>query len=62
MRDSRFVSIEKARRELGYAPRPARAVLAGAVHWFASEGYCKRAVAERILQRPELEAALQKSD
>jgi dihydroflavonol-4-reductase len=57
-RDSRYVSIDKARRELGYAPRPARAVLADAVRFFASEGYCKPAVAERILHRPELEAAL----
>jgi len=57
-RDSRYVSIEKARRELGYAPRPARAVLADAVRFFASEGYSKPAVAERILRRPELEAAL----
>jgi len=57
-RDSRYVSIDKARRELGYAPRPARAVLADAVRFFASEGYCKPAVADRILHRPELEAAL----
>jgi dihydroflavonol-4-reductase len=57
-RDSRYVSIDKARRELGYAPRPARAVLADAVRFFASEGYCKPAVADRILRRPELEAAL----
>ncbi len=57
-RDSRYVSIEKARRELGYAPRPARAVLADAVRFFASEGYCKPDVANRILRRPELEAAL----
>lgn len=58
VRDSRFVRIDKAKRELGYAPRPARAVLAAAVHWFASEGYCRRDVAERILARPQLEAAL----
>lgn len=58
VRDSRFVSIEKAKRELGYSPRPARAVLAAAVHWFASEGFCKPDVAERILARPQLEAAL----
>ena len=57
-RDSRYVSIEKARRDLGYAPRPARAVLADAVRFFASEGYCKPDVAARILRRPELEAAL----
>ena len=57
-RDSRYVSIDKARRELGYAPRPARAVLADAVRFFASEGYCKPAVADRILRRPEVDAAL----
>jgi dihydroflavonol-4-reductase len=57
-RDSRYASIAKARRELGYAPRPARAVLADAVRFFASEGYCKPDVADRILNRPELEAAL----
>jgi hypothetical protein len=58
VRDSRFASIDKARRELGYAPRPARAVLAAAVRWFASEGACKPDVAERILRRPQLEEAL----
>ena len=57
-RDSRYVSIEKACRELGYAPRPARAVLADAVRFFTSEGYCKPVAAERILQRPQLDAAL----
>jgi dihydroflavonol-4-reductase len=57
-RDSRFARIDKARRELGYAPRPARAVLASAVRWFASEGYCAPDVAERVLGRPELAAAL----
>ena len=57
-RDSRYASIEKARKELGYAPRPARAVLADAVRFFASEGYCGADVADRILRRPELEAAL----
>lgn len=62
VRDSRFVSIEKARRELGYAPRPARQVLAAAVHWFASEGYCKPEIAKRILQRPQLDEALRPGD
>ena len=60
-RDSRYASIEKARKELGYAPRPARAVLADAVRFFASEGYCKPDVADRILRRPELDAALRES-
>lgn len=62
VRDSRFVSIEKAKRELGYAPRPAREVLAAAVHWFASEGYCKAEAAGRILARPQLAAALRAPD
>jgi dihydroflavonol-4-reductase len=57
-RDGRFVSSEKAKRELGYAPRGARAVLAAAVCFFASEGYCKSGVADRILRRPQLEEAL----
>ena len=57
-RDSRYVSIEKARRELGYAPRPARTVLADAVRFFATEGYCKPGAADRILRRPQLDAAL----
>ena len=57
-RDSRYVSIEKARRDLGYAPRPARAVLADAVRFFASEGYCKPDVPARTPRRPALEAAL----
>ena len=57
-RDSRYASIEKARRELGYAPRPARTVLAKAICWFASEGYCKPEVAERVLRGPALAGAL----
>ena len=57
-RDSRYLSSDKARRELGYTARPARAVLAGAVRWFAGEGRCDAQVAQRILQRPQLAAAL----
>jgi dihydroflavonol-4-reductase len=60
-RDSRYASIDKARRELGYDPRPARAVLADAVRFFASEGYCRADVADRILRRPELDAALREA-
>jgi MFS family permease len=60
-RDSRYASIDKARRELGYEPRPARAVLADAVRFFASEGYCRADVADRILRRPELDAALREA-
>jgi dihydroflavonol-4-reductase len=46
-RDSRPVSSEKAVRELGYRPRPAREVLAAALRWFVGEGSCSaRRVAE----------------
>jgi len=36
-----FFSCEKAKRELGYAPRPARAALEDAVSWFRENGYLK---------------------
>ncbi len=35
-----FYSSAKARRELGYRPRPAAEALADAVHWFQRHGYC----------------------
>ncbi|MBA2351744.1 MAG: NAD-dependent dehydratase, partial [Burkholderiales bacterium] len=35
-----FFSIDKARRELGYAPRPADEALIDAVTWFRENGYC----------------------
>lgn len=34
-----FVSSEKAKRELGYAPRPAENALRDAVEWFRANGY-----------------------
>ena len=34
-----FFSCDKARRELGYAPRPAEQALADAVAWFRDNGY-----------------------
>lgn len=37
-----YFSSAKARRELGYAPRPAREALADAVRWFAEHGYLDR--------------------
>jgi dihydroflavonol-4-reductase len=37
-RDARFFDLAKTRNELGYAPRPAREVLADAVKWFESLG------------------------
>lgn len=50
-RDSRAFTSEKARRELGFRARPAREVLVEAVRWFATEGYCPPATAERVLRR-----------
>ena len=35
-----FFSIEKARRELGYNPRPVEEALKDAVEWFRANGYC----------------------
>ncbi len=60
-RDSRHVSSAKAMRELGYAPRPPRAALAAAVQYFAREGHCPSPVAERVLRRPQLVAALEEA-
>ena len=34
-----YFSSERARRELGYAPRPARDALADALAWFKEHGY-----------------------
>ncbi len=36
-----WFSSEKARRELGYAPRPARSALKDAVDWYWANGYAK---------------------
>ena len=35
-----YFSIEKARRELGYNPRPVEDALKDAVDWFRANGYC----------------------
>ncbi len=37
-----YFSCDKARRELGYAPRPASEALADAVRWFRDNGYLDR--------------------
>jgi len=34
-----YFSSEKALREFGYTPRPARRAIAGAVSWFRDNGY-----------------------
>lgn len=39
-RKKMWVSHEKARRELGYDPAPARTGLINAVRWFQAHGYC----------------------
>lgn len=38
-----FYSSEKAKRALGYRPRPAKEALAEAVEWFIKNGYCRQA-------------------
>ncbi len=40
-RKKMYFSSEKARRELGYAPRPARDAVADAVGWFRAQGMLK---------------------
>jgi len=40
-RKQMYFSSAKARRELGYAPRPAQQALADAVAWFRQHGYCE---------------------
>ncbi|MCS7314334.1 MAG: NAD-dependent epimerase/dehydratase family protein [Bryobacterales bacterium] len=39
-RKKMFASSEKARRELGYRPRPIEGALRRAVEWFREHGYC----------------------
>ena len=41
-RKKMFFSSAKARRELGYAPRPARDAVADAIAWFHAEGMIPR--------------------
>jgi len=36
-----YFSSDKARRELGYAPRPALVALRDAVEWYRSQGWCR---------------------
>ncbi len=40
-RKKMFFASDKARRRLGYAPRPAREALVDAVAWFRRKGYCR---------------------
>lgn len=37
-----YFSADKARRELGFAPRPVEEALREAVEWFFAEAYCRR--------------------
>jgi dihydroflavonol-4-reductase len=39
-RKKMWVRHDKAARELGYAPGPARVALERAVEWFRGNGYC----------------------
>jgi dihydroflavonol-4-reductase len=36
-----YFTSEKASRELGYKPRPAREAIADAVSWFQTNGYLR---------------------
>jgi dihydroflavonol-4-reductase len=40
-RKKMYFSSEKASRELGYTPRPARQAIADAVGWFEANGYLR---------------------
>lgn len=50
-RDARRFDTRRARRELGFAPRPARELLADALRWIAQEGRCPPETAKRVLAR-----------
>ena len=41
-------SIERARGELGYTPRPTRKAMADSVRWFVENGYLSPARRKRI--------------
>jgi dihydroflavonol-4-reductase len=57
-RVNRAFSSEKARKELGYQPRPARLALAKAICWFVAQGRCKPRYARRIEARGSLREVL----
>jgi dihydroflavonol-4-reductase len=50
-RKKMFFSSEKARRHLGYAPRPAVEGLAAAIAWFGENGYLKNSPTRRSPDR-----------
>lgn len=52
-RDSRPFSNARAALELGFSPRPARAVLEDAVRWFVDQGHGSESDRARIQQRLE---------
>lgn len=56
--DAMPVSSDKAIKELGYAPKPARVALARAAWWFVEHGYCNERNARRIREHGALEALL----
>jgi dihydroflavonol-4-reductase len=57
-RANRAFSSEKARKELGYRPLPARIALARAVRWFADHGYASRRCLRSIERHGELARVL----
>ena len=48
---NRSIRSDKAKRELGYRPRPLAATIRDAYRWFAEQGQLDRRVAARVLAR-----------
>jgi len=51
-------SSDKAAKELGYRPKPARVTLAKAVRWFVENGACDERTARRVREHGALAAVL----
>jgi len=49
-RDSERFCTDKARKELGFQPRPAEVVLRRAVAWFVADGHCKNRLTRKAIQ------------
>lgn len=54
---NRSIRSDKAKRELGYRPRPLAATVRDAYRWFAEQGQLDRRVAARVLARRDPGAA-----
>ncbi len=54
-----YFDVTKARKELGYDPRPTEESIRRALDWFVENGYCKERYARRIRAHGGLERVLQ---